>query len=71
MTRERDTVISAACLLFIAATSFAAEDRDAKVRDDRTQVQANGTWVYNDLAKGIEAAARSKQPLLIVLRCVP
>jgi len=67
----RQTAISTACLLFAAGASFAAEDRDAKVRTDRTDVQATGAWVYNDLAKGVEAAARSKRPLLVVLRCVP
>ena len=30
-----------------------------------------GTWIYDDLEAGIAEAARSRKPLLVVLRCVP
>ena len=57
------------CLLSFAVT--AAESRDAKVRNDRANVQATGLWIYNDLAKGFEEAKTTGKPLLVVLRCVP
>jgi len=30
-----------------------------------------GTWIYDDLEAGVAEAARSRKPLLVVLRCVP
>ena len=49
----------------------AAEDRDTKVRNDRSDVLALGHWIYNDLPKGVTEARQSGKPLLIVLRCIP
>ena len=59
------------CLLSLAIAAHTAESRDAKVRNDRTNVQATGLWIYNDLAKGFEEARATGKPLLVVLRCVP
>jgi hypothetical protein len=58
-------------LLLLNFCSFAAEDRDAKVRNDRSDVLAAGKWTYNDLAKGIDEAKASGKPLLVVVRCIP
>ncbi|MBM3840084.1 MAG: hypothetical protein FJ398_19385 [Verrucomicrobia bacterium] len=58
-------------LILTSLTAFAAEDRRQRVLDDRTQVQAQGDWVYNDLGKGTEEAKRTGKPLLVVLRCIP
>lgn len=49
----------------------AAEDRDAKVRNDREEVVAAGLWTYNDLPKGIAEAKRTGKPMLVVFRCIP
>lgn len=56
------------CLPFVA---LAAENRDTKVRNDRTDVLGGGKWIYNDLAKGFAEAKKTGKPLLVVLRCVP
>jgi hypothetical protein len=45
--------------------------REAKVRDDRQRVEAEGYWIYNDLEKGFLEAEQRKRPLLVVLRCIP
>ena len=64
-------------LLFVASfvlltlTLSAAEDRKARVLNDRAEVQAAGNWIYNDLPQGYAAAAKSGKPLLVVFRCVP
>ncbi len=60
----------AACFL-LAATLPAAEDRKARVLNDRAEVQAVGNWIYNDLPQGYAVAAKSGKPLLVVFRCVP
>ena len=71
MRMIRRLLILSGLFLHAAGMLSAAEDRDARVRNDRTDVQATGLWIYNDLAKGIEAAARTGKPLLVVFRCVP
>lgn len=63
------TISLLVCLLAISAS--AAEDRDTKVRTDRSEVQAAGLWLYNDLPRGFEEARKTGKPLLVVLRCVP
>jgi len=68
---NRHLLILAGLFLFGTAALTAAEDRDARVRSDRTNVQATGFWIYNDLAKGVDVAKRTGQPLLVVFRCVP
>lgn len=55
----------------VAISASAAEDRDARVRDDHNQVKAEGLWIYNDLPRGFEEARTTGKPLLVVLRCVP
>jgi serine protease Do len=48
-----------------------AQDRNALVLNDRTRVLEDGYWIYNNIDKGMEEAARSNKPLLVVLRCIP
>ena len=31
----------------------------------------SGTWIYDDLDAGLLEAARSRKPVMVVLRCVP
>src|SRR5436190_3819787 len=48
-----------------------AQTREEKVRRDKAKVEADGFWIYNDLAKGFGEAKKTGQPLLVVLRCIP
>jgi hypothetical protein len=48
-----------------------AQDRKAKVLEDRAEVEADGYWIYNDLPRGIEEAKKTGKPLLVVFRCLP
>jgi len=48
-----------------------AQTRQQKVLGDKLKFEATGSWFYNDLEKGFEAAERLKQPMLVVLRCIP
>nr|WP_083714027.1 DUF2293 domain-containing protein [Paludisphaera borealis] len=45
-----------------------AQDRDAKVRNDRQAFGASRDWIYNDLDEGLWAAKGSNKPLLVVFR---
>ncbi len=64
-------LIFAASFFLLAATLPAAEDRKARVLNDRAAVQAAGKWIYNDLPQGYAEAGRTGKPLLVIFRCVP
>jgi serine protease Do len=53
------------------AQTAVAQTREQKVRGDKAKVEADGFWIYNDLAQGYAAAKKTGQPLLVVLRCIP
>jgi hypothetical protein len=67
------TVIARISLaLFLALrVALAAEDRDAAVRNDLTNVVSAGGWIYNDLPAGFAEAAKTRKPMLVIFRCVP
>ena len=48
-----------------------AQTRDQKVLNDRNNLLGDDTWYYDDLDSALEAAAQSKKPLMVVLRCIP
>src|SRR5690348_7653008 len=48
-----------------------AQTREQKVRNDRQKVEAQGFWIYNDLARAFETAEKTGKPILVVLRCIP
>jgi hypothetical protein len=58
-------------LLWVEVNGFAAEDRDAKVRNDRDAFQQNEAWLYNDLNEGFVMAKSTGKPLLVIFRCIP
>ncbi|MFM8252824.1 MAG: Trx7/PDZ domain-containing (seleno)protein [Planctomycetota bacterium] len=62
-------------LLFWAGTARSTmaqkPTREQKVREDKRRVEAEGFWIYNDLAQGFATAKRTGKPLLVVLRCLP
>ena len=45
--------------------------RQEKLEADRARVEADGRWIYNDLAKGFATAKETNKPMMVVLRCVP
>lgn len=61
----------AGVLLFGFSTTMNAQTRDEKVRSDREKIKDDAAWYYDDLEKGLEAASKSKKPLMVVLRCIP
>ena len=57
--------------LFSSLAVAAPQDRETKVRDDKKNVEADESWVYNDLDRGIAEAKQSGKPLLVIFRCIP
>ncbi len=58
--------------VLIPSLAFAQKPtREQKVLDDRKKVEAEGFWIYNDLAKGRAEAKKTGKPIIVVLRCLP
>ena len=57
--------------LVLLSSPLLAQDRDAKVRNDRQAFGASRDWIYNDLGEGVRAAKGNNKPLLVVFRCIP
>jgi len=55
----------------LSTMSAMAQSREEKVRNDRRKIEAEGLWIYNDLAKGFAVAKETGKPMLVVLRCIP
>jgi hypothetical protein len=69
---KRTTVLTVAVLLAVASMAAAQpQNREEKVRLDRKKVEADGFWIYNDLARGFAEAKQTGKPLVVVLRCIP
>src|SRR5207237_9494828 len=47
------------------------KDREGEGREDRTAIEKDARWIYNDYQRGFAEAKRTGKPLLVVLRCVP
>ncbi|MCC9605322.1 PDZ domain-containing protein [Blastopirellula sp. JC732] len=58
-------------VVFLLAPSAIAQDRETKVRNDRRDILADGTWHYNDLQGAMDAAKTSGKPILVIFRCIP
>lgn len=60
-------------LVFLSFPAFAQEKktREQKVREDKSRVEAEGFWLYNDLPGAFSQARETGKPILVVLRCLP
>jgi hypothetical protein len=58
-------------LLALVTDRAPAQDRNTKVRNDRTAFQGSKDWIYDDLDQGRRVAKEARKPMLIVFRCIP
>jgi hypothetical protein len=58
-----------AFLALLALPAPPAGDKE-KLREALGDHALAGTWFYDDLEAGIAEAARTRKPLMVVLRCV-
>jgi hypothetical protein len=65
--------LTAGLLLSLAAnvSADAVKDREGAVRKDKTTMENDARWIYNDVQRGFDEAKRTGKPLLVVLRCIP
>ncbi|HEV8543146.1 MAG TPA: thioredoxin family protein, partial [Verrucomicrobiae bacterium] len=61
----------AASLWMVSSSGETVKDRQAAVLEDRSKMENDSRWIYNDWRRGFEEAKRTGKPLLVVLRCVP
>ncbi len=55
-------------LTLLASGILAQNKRDIAVRNDKTKLADDQSWIYDDLDTALEEAASSKRPLMIVFR---
>ena len=73
ITTMKASTLILTCIAWLlgAQTSQAAENRDEKVRNDKSKVESTGLWIYNNLDQAIAEAKRDGKPLLVTFRCIP
>ncbi len=69
MTRR--AAVWSGVLIAAAGSVLQAQDRRTQVLNDRTEVEAAGEWIYNDLDAGRAEARKTGKPMLVVFRCIP
>jgi len=67
----RRAIILSLTALLVATALDGGQSREQKVLADREKFEAEGSWHYNDLSKGLAEAKKTGKPLLVVLRCIP
>lgn len=67
----RAAIVCLIASLMLVTAASAQTPREQKVRDDRKKVEAEGFWIYNDLAKGFAEAKATGKPMFVILRCIP
>jgi serine protease Do len=65
--------ISSLLLLLLLTPTFGetVKDRAGAVLADRSKMENDSRWIYNDWREGFKRAQKEKKPLLVVMRCVP
>ena len=71
MNRRLPLIALAAALLSNTSHADAVKDREGAVRKDRSAMEYDARWIYNDFNAGFAKAKQTGKPLLVVLRCVP
>ncbi|MCZ6787074.1 MAG: hypothetical protein O7E54_07900 [Planctomycetota bacterium] len=57
--------------IVLAAAVALANEREEKVRKDKSDFRGRKGWIYNDLPNARAAAKKSGKPLFVVIRCIP
>ena len=67
------STLLALCCLVLFSTGALADDVSGKLELRRTleDVGLVGSWIYDDLERGVAEAKAKKKPLFVVFRCVP
>jgi len=71
MMKARSFLLLCAAALLLSGKAETVKDRAGAVLEDRSKMEKDNRWIYNDWRKGFEEAKRANKPLLVVLRCVP
>jgi serine protease Do len=65
------TLTASLALAGLALAQQPKQNREQKVLEDHKKVEADGFWIYNDVAKGFAEAKKTGKPLVVILRCIP
>lgn len=67
----RGIALVSAAMLLAGTTAALGQDRAQKVELDRKTVQADESWIYDDLDQALDAAKQAGKPVMAVIRCIP
>jgi len=71
MKALRHLIVWVLCFIAVPAFAETVKDREGSVRDDKSKLENDARWAYNDMDRGFAQARNTGKPLLVVLRCVP
>ncbi len=58
-------------LLIYAVGAFAQNKREDAVRADKKKIEADESWIYNDLNDARAQAKAENKPVMVLIRCIP
>lgn len=58
-------------VILLAATAVGQNQRETTVRADKKNIEADESWIYNELEFGRAQAKADDRPLLVLIRCLP
>ena len=67
----RSAVFALAILCSLASVGFGQNQRERAVRDDKQDLAADQSWIYDDLAAALAAAKEADKPIMVLIRCLP
>ena len=67
--RTRNMLVTTLLSCLLSSSVVCAQNaRDTAVRKDKRELAQDESWVYDDLDMALEAATKTKRPLMIVFR---
>ncbi len=54
-----------------SSTALAQNQREQAVRNDRQNLEADQSWIYDDLELAMADAKAQQKPIMVLIRCLP
>jgi hypothetical protein len=67
----RTAFLVVAILCSLASVGLAQNKREQAVREDRKNLKADESWIYDDLEEAMAEAKAKQKPIMVLIRCLP